>query len=99
MAPSVGGNVVLFAVVTADPCPSIEWRVNGTAIGSGAGYTLNNTCSSPPEITTFNFALTIVATSARTGIYTATVTNAAGTVNMPPVFVTPPGTLALRGYS
>ena len=98
VAPSDGGNAVLFAVVTADPCPTIEWRVNGTAIGS-VGYTLNNPCFSPAGTIVFNFTLTIAATSPRAGIYTATVTNAAGTVNMLPVFVTPPGTLALRGYS
>ena len=96
VAPSDGGNAILFAVVTADPCPTIEWRVNGTAIGSGAGYTLNNPCSSPPGTTSFNFTLTITATSARTGSYTAVLTNPAGTQNVMPVFVTPPG--MLHGY-
>ena len=96
VAPIDGGNAVLFAVVTADPCPTIEWRVNGTAV-SGAGYTLNNPCSSPPGTASFNFTLTITATSARTGTYTATLTNAAGTQDVMPVFVTPPGVLALRG--
>ena len=98
VAPSDGGNVVLFAVVTADPCPTIQWRRNGTAV-SGAGYTLNNPCSSPAGTTSFNFTLTIAATSARTGTYNATLTNAAGMQNVDPVFVSPPGMLAFRGYS
>ena len=101
VAPSDGGNAVLFAVATADPCPSIQWRLNGTAV-SGVGYTLNNPCFSPPGTTSFNFTLTITATSVRTGTYSATLTNPAGTVNVPPVFVTPPGSsqqLLLRGYS
>ena len=98
VAPSVGGNSVLFAVVTADPCPSIQWTVNGSDIGS-SGYNLNNPCSSPTGTTSFNFTLTITATSARAGTYAATLTNPAGSRTVPEVFVTPPGTLALRGYS
>ena len=97
VAPSDGGNAVLFAVVTADPCPTIEWRVNGTAV-SGAGYTLNNPCSSPAGTTSFNFTLTITATSARIGTYTAVLTNPAGSRNVDAVFVSPPGMLAVRRY-
>ena len=98
VAPIVGGNAVLFAVVTADPCPTIHWRVNGSNIGS-AGYTLNNPCSSPAGTTSFNFTLTIAATSARTGTYNAVLANPAGTQNVPEVFVTPPGMKTLRDYS
>ena len=92
VAPTDGGDAVLFAVVTADPCPTVQWTVNGTAV-SGVGYTLNNPCSSPPGTNSFNFTLTITATSVRTGTYSATLTNPAGTENVPPVFVTPPGML------
>ena len=98
VASSDGGNAVLFAEVTADPCPTIQWRVNGTAIGS-AGYTLNNPCSSPAGTTSFNFTLTIAATSPRTGTYTAVLSNPAGTQNVDAVFVSPPGMLAVRTYS
>ena len=98
VAPSDGGNAILFAEVTADPCPSIEWRVNGTAIGS-AGYTLNNPCSSPAGTTSFNFTVTIAATSARTGRYTAVLTNRAGSRNVDAVFVSPPGMSDVRRYS
>ena len=98
VAPSVGAEVILYAVVTAVPCPSIQWRVNGTAV-SGPGYTKNNPCSSPAGTTSFNFTLTITATSARTGIYTATLTNAAGTQDVMPVFVTPPGIAGSQRYS
>ena len=94
VAATDGGDAVLFAVVTADPCPTIQWMVNGSNIGR-AGYTLNNPCSSPPGTTSFNFTLTITATSVRTGTYSATLTNPAGTVNVPPVFVTPPGMLTV----
>ena len=97
VAPRVGGQVTLFAVVTADPCPTIEWRVNGTAV-SGPGYTANNPCNSPAGTTSFNFTLTITATSGRTGTYTAVLSNPAGTQNVTPVFVTTPGMVAPSGY-
>ena len=96
VAPSDGGDAILFAVVTTDPCPSIQWTVNGSA-ATGVGYTTNNPCSSPAGTTSFNFTLTIAATTARTGTYTATLTNPARTVNMPPVFVTPPGVHTTAG--
>ena len=97
VAPSDGGNAVLFAVVTADPCPTIQWTVNGSNIGS-AGYTLNNPCStSPAGTTSFNFTLTIAATSPRTGTYAARIMNRAGSQDVMPVFVTPPGTVTTAG--
>ena len=96
VVPTDGGNAILFAVVTADPCPTVQWMVNGSTV-SGVGYTLNNPCSSPAGTTSFNFTLTIAATSARTGTYTATLMNPAGMVNMLPVFVTPPGVLTTAG--
>ena len=98
VAPSVGGEVTLFAVVAADPCPTIQWMRNGTRISNGGNYRIVNPCPSAPAGTpSYNFTLTITANTATTGIYTATITNAAGTVNVPSVFVTPPGMLALLG--
>ena len=49
----------------------------------------------PAGTTSFNFTLTITATSARTGTYNATLTNQAGTIGVPEVFVTPPGAMVL----
>ena len=37
VAPSDGGDAVLFAEVTADPCPTIQWRLNGTAAPAYSG--------------------------------------------------------------
>ena len=91
----MGGKVTLFAVVTADPCPTIEWRLNGSAVSNGGNYRIVNPCSSAPAGTaSYNFTLTITVNAATAGTYTATFTNAAGTVNVPEVFVTPPGMLA-----
>ena len=92
VAHRVGGEVKLFAVVTADPCPTIQWRVNGSAINRSGVYTIDNPCStSPAGATSFNFTLTITATSATAGTYNAVLTNAVGTREVPDVFVTPPG--------
>ena len=100
VAPSLRGQVTLFGVVTAAPCPSIQWRFNRSAVSNGGNYTIGNPCSNSPAGTTvFNFTLTITATAVTTGTYSATLTNPAGTANVPDVFVTPPGMTALRGNS
>ena len=92
---SDGEQVTLFAVVTADPCPSIQWRLNGSAVSDGGNYIINNPCSGASAGTTsFNFTLTITVTSATAGIYNATLTNAAETTEVPDVFVTLPGSCA-----
>ena len=97
VAPSVGGQVVLFAaVMNADPCPTIQWRLNGTAISNGGNYGISNPCSSAGLV---NYTLTITANAATRGLYDATMTNPARSRTVPGVFVTPPGTLALSGYS
>ena len=99
VALSVGGQVTLFVEVIADPCPSIQWRLNGTAVSNGGNYIIGNPCFSAPDGTTFNFILTITATAVTSGTYSATLTNQVGTANVPDVFVTPPGMLTLRGNS
>ena len=92
---SDGGQVSLFAVVTADPCPTIQWRLNGSAVSNGGNYIIDNPCSGAPAGTTsFSFTLTITVTSATVGTYNATLTNAAETTEVPDVFVTIPGSCA-----
>ena len=47
VAPSVGAQVTLFAVVTTGSCPTVQWRVNGSAIShNDAGYIIGNPCGS-----------------------------------------------------
>ena len=103
VAPTAGGQVTMFAVVTADPCPPpnmVEWRLNGSAVSNGGNYMIGNPCSSASAgTTTFNFTLRIMVNSATTGSYTATIANRAGSANMQEVYVTPPGTLTVRGYT
>ena len=100
VAPKVGAQVTLFAVVTSDSCPTIQWRVNGSVVSNGGNYLIGDPCSSAPAgTTTFNFTLTITANSATAGTYNATLSNAAGTREVPDVFVTPPGMLIIRRRS
>ena len=103
VAPRVGEQLTLFAAVNTGSCPTVLWRVNGSAISHGhAGYIIGNPCPSLGSYTgtsTFNFTLTITATTATAGTYNATFTNAAGTREVPDVFVTPPGMLTFRSYS
>ena len=100
VAPSVGGKVTLFAVIAADPCPTIQWMRNGGPISNGGNYMINNPCNSAaPGTASYNFTLAITANSASRGTYNAILTNAAGAQNVPSVFVTQPGMLALIGNS
>ena len=99
VAQSVERQVTLFALVTADPCPIIQWRLNGSNITNDVdgNYIIGNPCSSSEDgTTTFNFTLTITANSATAGTYNAAFSNEAGTREVPDVFVTPPGLLVLR---
>ena len=102
VASRVGGQVTLFAVVTAGSCPTVQWRVNRSAISHGdAGYIIGNPCRSHGSYTgtsTFNFTLTITVTTVTAGTYNALFTTAADTREVPDVFVTPPGMLAFRSY-
>ena len=70
VAPRVGGQVTLFAEVTADPCPTIQWKLNKSAIShNDAGYIISNPCGSlSPHTgtTSFNFTLTITVTTTTT---------------------------------
>ena len=67
-----------------------QWWWDESDISTGAGYTLNNPCSSPAGTTSFNFTLTIAATTATAGRYAAPLTNPAGAANVPEVFVRDP---------
>ena len=96
VARRVGGAVTLYAEVAADPCPTIQWSLNGSAVISGGDYLIGNPCSnSPAGTTSFNFTLTITATSVTAGTYNAALNNPAGTTEVPDVFVTPPGTCSI----
>ena len=88
-----GEDVTLFAVVTADPCPTIHWKLNGsTTIRQSDVYTIGNPCH-PDGLNSafYNFTITINVTTETAGYYTAQFNNVAGVADVPAVFVTPPG--------
>ena len=89
-----GEVVTLFALVTAYPCPTIQWRQNRNSIRQSDVYTISDPCppDGSPGSTFYNFTLNITVTIGTVGNYTARLINAAGVVNVEGVFVTQPGT-------
>ena len=92
---SSGSAVSLSVDVLADPCPSVVWSFNGTALGpSNDTITYNNPCiegTSTSLIWTYN--LNVVLTSDTSGQYLASFTNVAGTTFLPRAYFTIPGML------
>lgn len=90
-----GDQVTLFAMVITGSCPTVQWRVNASNISeSDAHYTIGDPCPSVSSfnVSSYNFTLTITVTPMTAGTYTAILSNQAGTIEVPDVFVTPPGT-------
>ena len=99
VATGSGRSAILFAVVTADPCPSVQWRVNDTNIGASDIYRMYDPCPvTPAGSPSYYFSLIITVTTATAGTYSAILSNPAGTTSIPDVFVTPPGMLAVKEY-
>ena len=90
-----GEEVTLFALVTAYPCPTIQWRLNRNSISQSDVYTIGDPCppDGSPGSTFYNFTLTITVTMGTVGDYTAQLINAAGVVTVEGVFITRPGRL------
>ena len=85
-------DVTLFAVVTADPCPTIHWKLNGTTISHSDVYTIGDPCHQNGLNSIFyNFTITFNVTTETAGHYTAQLNYVAGVVDVSAVFVTPPG--------
>ena len=98
VASSSGGQVTLFAVVTTGSCPTVQWRVNASNISkSNAQYIIGDPCPSVSflNVASYNFTLTITVTAMTAGTYSAILSNPAGAIEVPDVFVTPPGMLTL----
>ena len=68
--------------------------MNGSAISSGGIYLIGNPCPTAPAGTTsYYFSLTITTTVGTAGTYNATLSNPAGTAEVPDVVVTSRGML------
>ena len=97
----VGQPLSLSVNVTADPCPEVEWMVDGKTLleveeSAECNMTFYSTdsCSDFTGPPTGSYTFTIAINSVldcTTGRYTITLSNRAGTVTSGPVFVTPEG--------
>ena len=97
----VGQPLTLSVNVTADPCPEVEWRLDGRTLVEVEGsaecnmtFYSTDSCSdfTGPPTCNYTFTITINNVSVcTTGRYTATFSNRAGTVTSATVFVTPEG--------
>ena len=87
-------NVLLRAEVNSDPCPDVQWQLNGTNITSSDGaFSFDNPCLDTSAISPYNFSLTIlVLTKIYSGNYSAIFNNRYSTSStLPEFFVTVPG--------
>lgn len=90
-----GTTVNFFVILMADPCPNITWFFNSTPLGpSNSTFMFNDPCTEAnarsPE---WNFTLSVSPLTQETsGSYTASLTNQAGTTELPtPAYFTIPG--------
>ena len=89
-------TVRLSVDILADPCPSVEWSLNGTALdpSNNTIITYNNPCiEGAGSSLVWTYTLNVVLTSDTSGQYLANFTNIAGTVFLPKTYLTVPGRL------
>ena len=88
-------NVDFFVRVESDPCPTVQWSLNGTSITNGSDYIISNPCargSSP-----YTFILTIAKlTECTSGNYSAVFTFLQTQVLLPKAFVTVPSVCSIN---
>ena len=94
IAMNSGSTVSLSVDVLANPCPSVVWSFNGTALGpSNDTITYNNPCMEESMLNIWTYTLNVVLTPATSGQYLANFTNIAGTTFLPRAYFTIPGML------
>ena len=87
-------TVRLSVDVLADPCPSVVWMLNGTALGpNNSNITFNNPCieGASTSLNIWTYTLNVVVTSDTSGHYLANFTNIAGTTFLHRTYFTIPG--------
>ena len=79
-------------VPSRDPCPAVQWQMNGTNINSGVDYTVSDPCSNNNNSSPYTFTLTIATLTTDTiGEYSAVFSYLATTESSELLFVTFPG--------
>ena len=92
-------SVRLSVDVLADPCPSVVWIFNGTALGpNNSNITYNNPCmeETSSSLNIWTYILNVVLTSDTSGYYLANFTNIAGTTFLHRTYFTIPGMLCMQ---
>lgn len=85
-------NQMIIATLDSDPCPFIQWSLNGTSIVNDTIFSVSNPCADSSAQHPFNFTLTIAnLTYATSGNYSATFSHSAMSVTLPLLYVTVPG--------
>lgn len=91
VAHSGTANLVITIIVTSDPCPTVQWRLDGVVITADANYIFGTPCGASEAVSPFMLTLTIGNhTLATSGEYSATVANSAGSTAAS-IHVTVPG--------
>ena len=85
--------IVITVMVDSDPCPTVQWRINGNDIESDDIYRISDPCiNDPNSISPYEFTLTIAnLTSNTSGRYSAVFTHFSGSTTLSDFLVTFPG--------
>ena len=88
-------NVTVVVEVASDPCPEVQWSINGTNINDSANYFINNPCGANSSL--YNFTITIANLTLDTsGQYSAVFSHLAGSTTLPGLYVTVPGKFKMQ---
>ena len=79
-------NVTVTVEVSSDPCPAVQWSINGTAISNvSPNYYVNDPCRNGSSSSPYTFTITIASlTPATSGSYSAVFSHPFGST---PLFV------------
>ena len=89
-------SALIFSVdVVADPCPSVNWTINGTYLRASEVISFNDPCKERASDLAWTFMLNVTITSATSGSYSANISNIGGTTQLPKLYITIPGTIII----
>jgi hypothetical protein len=86
-------NVAIVIVVDSDPCPTVVWMLNGSAVAAPI-YSMTDQCNIAGQRFTFTLSISMF-TESTTGHYSAEFTHVGGSTHSPSIFVTVTGTTKL----
>ena len=86
-------NLTVTARVTSDPCPTVQWSLQGDTIEANSNdFSFDNPCVAESPSSPYIFTLTIANLTAETsGQFSALFAHFSASVTLPGFFVTIPG--------